>query len=127
MNSKRKNLLMALPFFVIAVVLSVRESPASSYPWHYHRQASYYYLPGNRTACGQTMTSGSVWVAALKPELAHCHMHVTICNGGRCRHLQVLDRGAWRYDRRDWDLSRKAKQNLSCSDLCTVRWKKGWQ
>lgn len=126
MSQRRKNLLMAIPFFIAALLITARESDAISYPWHFNRVASYYYLPGNTTACGQRMTSSSVWVAALKPELAHCHMRVTICHASRCQHLQVLDRGAWRSDRRDWDLSLKAKQRIGCSNLCTVRWRKGW-
>lgn len=92
--------------------------------WHHNRLASWYYIPGGHTACGRTMTKESIWVAALKPELAHCGMRVTICHQKKCVRVKVLDRGAWREDRRDWDMTLATKNKLRCSDLCSVRWRK---
>lgn len=92
--------------------------------WHVNRVASYYKLFGRRTACGVIMDDKVQHVAALKPELAHCGMRVRICHAGRCAVVRVKDRGKWRKDRRDWDLTPALKRRLKCGDLCTVNWKK---
>lgn len=108
------------------LLVAVLPSRASAAVWHSNREASYYYMPGNRTACGQTMSSSSYWVAALKDDLAHCGLKVTICKGRKCVRVRVQDRGAHHTSRRDWDLTPRVKNRLGCGDLCTVRWAKGW-
>lgn len=117
-----------LTILIIGIArLTTPDSAMGSSLWH-RSIASWYGTSelGHRTACGKTLTRDSYWVAALKPELAHCGAHVTICHIRRCLRVQVLDRGAWRRDNRDWDLTLRAHRVLHCSDLCNVRWRRGW-
>lgn len=99
--------------------------PKASSAWHLNRVASWYSMPGNRTACGQTMTSSSWWVAALQTENMRCGLQVYICHNGRCVRVRVLDRGANRNDRRDWDLTPRVRRALRCSSLCDhINWRR---
>lgn len=89
-------------------------------------QASYYTLFGNRTSCGRTASPTAWFVASLKRDTANCGRKVTICHQRRCVRVTVQDRGAWRSDNRRWDLQPRVKTALHCSDLCSVRWHRGW-
>lgn len=96
--------------------------------WHFNRQMSYYGpgFYGRPTACGKTMSRYSWHVAALKRDLGKCGLKLTVCHRTRCAEVRVQDRGAWRSDRRDLDATPRVKAYLRCSDLCTIRWRKGW-
>ena len=94
-------------------------------PWE-RAQASYYTLYGNRTSCGKTAGASAWFVASLKRDTANCGRRVTICHLRRCVQVTVQDRGAWRSDDRRWDLQPRVKAALRCSDLCSVRWRRGW-
>lgn len=49
-------------------------------------------LYGNRTACGQTLTPATRGVAH---QTLRCGTRLRICQGGRCTHARVIDRGPY--------------------------------
>lgn len=120
------SIFVGMVLMLIGAALHMADDAEARPPgWHLNRVASWYSMPGNQTACGQHMTDSSWWVAALQTENMRCHMRVLICHDGRCVRVQVLDRGADRRDRRDWDLTPRVKRALRCSDLCTnINWRK---
>lgn len=91
---------------------------------HYGTTSDGYY--GQRTMCGKTVTSTSMFVAALTPSLAHCGMKITIRYHGRKYHVRVQDRGAWRSDGRDLDAAPGLHQ-LIPTDLAHITYTKGWK
>ena len=82
--------------------------------------ASYYGpgLYGNRTACGQTMTSTLQGVAH---RTLPCGTIVRLSYGDSSVAVPVVDRGPFIYDR-EFDLTYATKVALGCPDLCRVVW-----
>lgn len=114
---------------IVAISFFVTPATPSSAAW----STSYasWYGPGfygQRTACGKTLTTTSMWVAALRSDLARCGMRVTVCKNSRCYHVRVMDRGAFRSDGRVWDLAPGLCKKLLVGRCytTTVRWRKGW-
>ncbi|MGB2711353.1 MAG: septal ring lytic transglycosylase RlpA family protein, partial [Conexibacter sp.] len=70
--------------------------------------ASWYALYGNRTACGQTLTVGTLGVAH---KTLPCGTRVTLRYGGRELTVPVIDRGPY-VGGREWDLTGATKQAL---------------
>jgi rare lipoprotein A len=63
--------------------------------------ASYYFLYGNTTACGEVLTSSTLGVAN---KTLPCGTEVTIFYHGRTLTVPVIDRGPY-VDGRDFDLT----------------------
>ena len=82
---------------------------------------------GKRTKCGKTVTTESRFVAALKPELAHCGMRITILYRGRRYHVRVQDRGADRKDDRALDAAPGLRRLLKFDGVTRVRFVRGWR
>ena len=80
--------------------------------------ASYYGpgLYGNRTACGQTLTPGTLGVAN---RWLPCGTRVTFRYGGRSVTVPVIDRGPF-HGSRIWDLTYATKRKLGFPDVGTV-------
>ena len=114
----------------IMIILLAAPSTAQATSWHRNREASWYGpgFWGGRTACGQTLTEKSFWVAAFKTEYMKCNLKVKICStsNNRCVNVRVLDRGAVHHGRRDWDMTLRVKNALRCPSTCNVDWKKHW-
>lgn len=78
-----------------------------------------YYGPGfygNRTACGQTLSRGTVGVAH---KTLPCGTKVTFRNAGRTVRIRVIDRGPY-VAGRDYDLTEAAKERLRFGSTGTV-------
>lgn len=120
--------LLAASLVVLALLVFAGRAEAST-AWQ-PADASWYGpgFMGNRTACGNTLTTSSWWVASLKPDTARCGLKVRICHPARrrCIRITVRDRGAWRSDRRRWDLTARPKYALRCPSVCRVVWRRGW-
>jgi hypothetical protein len=82
--------------------------------------ASYYGpgLYGNRTACGQTMTTTLQGVAH---RTLACGTPVTLRFGANTVTVPVVDRGPQILSR-EFDLTYATKLALGCPDLCTLQW-----
>jgi hypothetical protein len=65
---------------------------------------------GNRTACGQTLTTSTLGVAHRS---LPCGTEVSILYGGRTVTVSVIDRGP--YSSADWDLTRETADRLNFS------------
>lgn len=81
---------------------------------------------GHRTACGKVLTERSLWVAALTPRLARCHMRLTIWARGKRYHVRVEDRGAWRRDGRVLDAAPGLRKRIGFNGVIRIRYTKGW-
>lgn len=81
-------------------------------------QASYYGpgLYGNRTACGQTLTPGTLGVAN---RWLPCGTRVTFRHRGRTVTVPVIDRGPF-HGSRIWDLTYATKRRLRFGDVGVV-------
>ncbi len=79
-------------------------------------QASWYSLLGNRTACGQTLTAGTLGVAHKS---LPCGTRLTLRNRGRSVRVRVIDRGPF-VSGREFDLTVATKRALRFGDLGTV-------
>lgn len=111
---------------LLVLLLTYGADSAAARPQYQPAKASYYKLWGNRTSCGKRASPRAWFVASLKRDTANCGRRITICHRRRCVRVTVQDRGAWRRDNRRWDLQVRVKRALRCSDLCNVRWKRGW-
>lgn len=97
-------------------VVAAAETYASS-----TRVAASWFGPGfwgNRTACGQTMTSELVGVAH---RTLPCGTAVTLRYGGTTLTVPVVDRGPYVYSR-EFDLTYATKLRLGCPDICALEW-----
>lgn len=79
-------------------------------------QASWYGLIGNRTACGQTLTTGTLGVAH---KTLPCGTQVTLRYGGRSVRVPVVDRGPY-VGGREWDLTLATARRLNFGGVGTV-------
>jgi hypothetical protein len=75
-------------------------------------------LWGNRTACGQTLTSELVGVAHRS---LPCGSLVTLRYGDSTVVVPVVDRGPF-HSAREFDLTYATKTALACRDLCSLFW-----
>ncbi|HET6448106.1 MAG TPA: septal ring lytic transglycosylase RlpA family protein [Conexibacter sp.] len=78
--------------------------------------ASWYALYGNRTACGQTLTAGTLGVAH---KTLPCGTMVTFRYGGREVTVPVIDRGPYAGGR-EWDLTGATAHALGLSGVGVV-------
>lgn len=108
---------------VLGVIIGLLLTPSSEASSWQVTKASYYNIPGGTTACGQTMTASSWWVAHLGGTKSSCGKQLRICKRGttRCVNVSVRDTGGYHYGRK-WDLTPRVKYALRCPDLCNVRW-----
>ncbi|MDQ4064901.1 MAG: septal ring lytic transglycosylase RlpA family protein [Actinomycetota bacterium] len=84
----------------------------------YRRAAATWYGPGlygNRTACGQRLTSDTVGVAH---RTLPCGTKVAVLYKGRTIVVPVIDRGP--YSHADWDLTERAARRLRFSGTDTI-------
>lgn len=79
-------------------------------------QASWYGLIGNRTACGQTLTTSTLGVAH---KTLPCGTQVILRYGGRTVRVPVVDRGPY-IGGREWDLTLATAQRLHFGGVGTV-------
>jgi rare lipoprotein A (peptidoglycan hydrolase) len=85
----------------------------------YRRAAASWYGPGlygNRTACGGTLTPGTVGVAHKSMP---CGTRLTLRYGSRSVRVRVIDRGPYSGNR-EFDLTAATKQRLGFPDTGTV-------
>ncbi|MBI2324201.1 MAG: hypothetical protein HYU87_04480 [Chloroflexi bacterium] len=75
-------------------------------------------LYGNRTACGQVLTTSLVGVAH---RTLPCGTVVTLRHGGSTVEVPVVDRGPFIYSR-EFDLTFATRVALGCPDLCRASW-----
>jgi hypothetical protein len=75
-------------------------------------------LWGNRTACGQILTSDLTGVAHRS---LPCGSLVTLRYGESTVVVPVVDRGPFNYTR-EFDLTYATKAALACRDLCALFW-----
>lgn len=75
-------------------------------------------LFGNRTACGQTLTTA---LAGVAHRALPCGSLVTLAHGGAVVTVPVVDRGPF-HDAREFDLTYATKTALGCPDLCRLVW-----
>lgn len=75
-------------------------------------------LFGNRTACGQTLTTA---LAGVAHRALPCGSLVTLSHGGAVVTVPVVDRGPFNYTR-EFDLTYATKTALGCPDLCRLVW-----
>jgi hypothetical protein len=75
-------------------------------------------LWGNRTACGQTLTTTLQGVAH---RTLACGTAVTLSHAGNTVTVPVVDRGPQILSR-EFDLTYATKLALGCPDLCTLQW-----
>lgn len=104
-------------------------APAPVHPWVRARLSHYGTCDGfmwQRTSCGRIVRPTSTFVAALKPELAHCGMKLTILYRGRKYRTTVQDRGAWRTDDRALDAAPGLRARLGFSGVARIRYRRGW-
>jgi len=78
--------------------------------------ASWYALYGNRTACGQTLTAGTLGVAH---KTLPCGTMITFRYGGREATVPVIDRGPFAHGR-EWDLTGATARALGFSGVGVV-------
>lgn len=78
--------------------------------------ASWYALYGNRTACGQTLTAGTLGVAH---KTLPCGTKITFRYGGREATVPVIDRGPYAHGR-EWDLTGATARALGFSGVGVV-------
>lgn len=95
--------------------------------WHRRARASAYgpHLYGNTTFCGQTLRTGSLWVAH---KTLPCGAKVKICHKGKCATLRVRDRGPF-VSGRTFDITEGATKrywgaNATQWGIRYVRWKR---
>ncbi len=77
----------------------------------YRKAMASYYGPGfygNRTACGQTLTPGTLGVAH---KTMPCGTKLTLRNGGRSVKVRVIDRGPY-HGNREFDLTEATKRRI---------------
>lgn len=81
-------------------------------------------LYGNRTACGQTLTTSLLGVAH---RTLSCGTRVRVCYDGRCVATVVVDHGPWVYGRTLDLTSAVSSQLCHCTGwgVRTVRWSYG--
>ncbi len=89
---------------------AARRTRAATITAYRYAQASWYGpgLYGNRTACGQTLTSTTRGVAHKS---LPCGTRLSIRNGSREVHVRVIDRGPYVGDR-EFDLTEATKNDL---------------
>lgn len=75
-------------------------------------------LYGNRTACGQELTTSLLGVAH---RTLPCGTVVTLRYGDRSVDVPVVDRGPFNYSR-EFDLTFATKTALGCPDICRASW-----
>lgn len=73
---------------------------------------------GNRTACGQTMSTTLQGVAHRS---LPCGAAVTLAHGGATVTVPVVDRGPF-VSGREFDLTYATKIALGCPDICSLSW-----
>jgi rare lipoprotein A len=73
---------------------------------------------GNRTACGQTLTSDLRGVAH---RTLPCGTPVTLRYGSGTLTVAVVDRGPFIYSR-EFDLTYATRVALGCPDICYLSW-----
>ncbi|MGH2449797.1 MAG: septal ring lytic transglycosylase RlpA family protein [Candidatus Limnocylindria bacterium] len=73
---------------------------------------------GNRTACGQTM---STTLQGTAHRTLPCGTPVTLRFNGSTVTIPVVDRGPFIYTR-EFDLTYATRVRLGCSDLCRLEW-----
>jgi hypothetical protein len=75
-------------------------------------------LYGNRTACGQTLTTT---LSGVAHRTLACGTQVTLRYGANTVTVPVVDRGPQILSR-EFDLTYATKLALGCPDLCTLQW-----